>query len=574
MDIMKKFISFLTTLACLYTGAGAQNIIVQDALGQTAESFVQNNLIGGGVYVFNAKYNNTSGAISVPSIGTFQANGYSGLSMSNGIIMTTGNIDVAPGPNSIDGYAHAVDGYYSDLELEPIASSVSMIGGCSTLDFDFVSLSDRISFNYCFASEEYPEYVCSAFNDAFAFLLTGPSPETGDIETRNIAIIPGTVTAFSDGIPVTINSVNGGGAGTEGGAGTDCIYDYVSYYQNNPIGTDGVEYDGFTTKLWAEAQIVPCQVYHMHITVCNIGDNKWDSGVFIEGNSFVSPTAEIGLSLPGVQIVHGCCPYQVPLSLDSTDFDEGTVYFDFGGTAVHGVDYDLLDDDGNLIDSLGLHIDNGIHNFVIRRRQEANFDQSKSIDLYLATSLCSEFPELVTYDTMHFVLRQGSGAKVADTVIKCSQACVEVGTRLIYGTDVSYRWEPTDGIFYPNQLVSPAFILESADYNLIATGGTGCYSDTAFVKVILTNDGVGVDEVGMDNVVVYPNPASDVININASNVQRVEMFSVDGRKVYDCSYSNHNGPLQMSTEGIEAGVYALRIISANGIKEMKIVVNK
>lgn len=574
MDIMKKLITFLTTLACLCTGASAQNIIVQDALGQTAASFIQNNLLGDGVYVFNAMYNNSSGVISAPSIGTFQSNGYLGLSMSNGIIMTTGNIDVAPGPNSNEGYTHFVEGYYSDPELEPIAGSMSMISGCSTLDFDFVSLSDHMSFNYCFASEEYPEYVCSAFNDVFAFLLTGPNPVTGEIETRNIAIIPGTDTAFSDGIPVAINSVNGGTAGSEGGMGTGCHYDYVGYYQDNPIGTDGVEYDGLTMKLSASARIIPCQVYHMHITVCNIGDNRWDSGVFLEANSFVSPTADIGLSQPGVQTVRGYCPYQVPLSLDSTNFDEGTVYFDFGGIAEYGVDFDLLDDEGNPIDSLGLHIDNNIHNFVIRRHQGADFSQPKSFDIYLTTSLCSEFPELVTYDTMHFVLGPGTDARVADTVIRCSQACVEVGTQLIYGTDVSYRWEPTDGIYYPNQLVSPALIFESTDYHLIATGGTGCYSDTALVRVIITHDNVGVDEVETDNITVYPNPASDVININAPAVQRVEMFSVDGRKVYDCSYNGHNGPLQLSTEGIEGGVYALIIFSANGVKEMKIVVKK
>ena len=241
---------------------------------------------------------------------------------------------------------------------------------------------------------------------------------------------------------------------------------------------------------------------------------------------------------------------------------------------MHGVDYDLLDEDGNPIDSLGLHIDNGIHSFVVRGRQGADFSQPKSIDVYLTTSLCPGFPELVTYDTMHFVLDQGSDAKVADTVIRCSQACVEVGTRLVYGTDMSYQWEPTDGIYYPNQLVSPALIFESTDYHLIATGGTGCYSDTALVQVIITNDNVGIDEVGMDNIAVYPNPASDVININASDVERIEIFSVDGRKVYDFSCNNHNGPIQLSTEGIETGVYALRISSANGVKEMKIVVNK
>lgn len=570
---MKKTFTILTLLVCLWTGASGQNIIVQDAIGQMPASFVEAYLLGDGVYVFNARYNNTSGVINVPSIGTFQANGYGGLMMGNGIIMTTGNIDVAPGPNSNEGYTHFVDGYYSDTELQPIASSV--INGCSTLDFDFVSLSGSMSFNYCFASEEYPEYVCSAFNDVFAFLLTGPDPETGEIVTRNIAIIPGTDTIVAEGIPVAINSVNGGSMGSEGSGGANCYYEYDSYYQDNPIGSNGVEYDGLTMKLVASAHIVPCQVYHMHISVCNIGDNRWDSGVFIEGNSFVSPAAEIGLSLPSVGAVHGLCPFSVPLSLATTVFDEGTVHFDFGGTAVNGVDYELLDENGNLIDSLGLYIDNDTHSFVIRGLQGADFSVSKSIDLYLTTSLCSEFPNLVAHDTMHFTIDQGSSVKVADTVIRCSHACVEVGTRLIYGTNATYRWEPTDGIYNPTSLVSPALILESRDYNLIATGGSGCHSDTAQVSVVITNDNPeDIDGIEGDDIKLFPNPAREVINIEGTGVQRVEVFSVDGRKVYDVSNSNQNGSLQIPTEGLEAGIYALRLSTAIGVKEMKIVVNK
>lgn len=570
---MKKLITLFTVLACLWSSVRAQNIVVQDAIGQMPATFIQNNLLGEGVHIFNAKYNNTPGSINVPSIGTFQANGYTGLMMNNGIIMTTGDIDVAPGPNSNEGYTHFVNGYYSDTELLPIAASA--INGCSTLDFDFVSLSSSMSFNYCFASEEYPEYVCSAFNDVFAFLLTGPDPETGEIVTRNIAIIPGTENIDADGIPVAINSVNGGSMGSEGGAGSDCYYDYTIYYQDNPIGSDGVEYDGLTVKLAATAQIIPCQVYHMHITVCNIGDNRWDSGVFIEGNSFVSPTANIGLSRPGVQSIHGYCPYNIPISLASTDFDDGTVYFEFGGSAVNGVDFDLLDENGNFIDSMGLYINNDTHSFVIRGRQGADFSQPKSIDLYLTTSLCSEFPNLITRDTMHFIINQGSGAKVADTVITCSHACVEVGTRLIYGTNMTYRWEPTDGIYYPDRLTSPAMILESADYHLIATGGSGCLSDTASVRVIITNDTPeDIDEVDGGNIKVYPNPANDFINIEASDVQRVEIFGVDGRVMYDASYNSPSRPLQIPTEGLESGLYAIRISTSNGVKEMKIVVNK
>ena len=189
---MKKLITVFCALLCLAASVCAQNVTVTNALGQMPATFINNNLLGGGVYIFNAKYNNTTSPINYQNIGTFQANGFGGLMMDHGIIMTTGNISVAPGPNSQTGASSAIDGYYSDPEMAPIATA--SVTSCATLDFDFVCLSSYVSFNYTFASEEYPEYVCSNFNDVFAFFLTGPDPETGEEVTRNIAIIPGTVT--------------------------------------------------------------------------------------------------------------------------------------------------------------------------------------------------------------------------------------------------------------------------------------------------------------------------------------------------------------------------------------------
>lgn len=81
------------------------------------------------------------------------------------------------------------------------------------MEFDFVPATDNISFNYVFGSEEYPEYVCSQFNDVFAFFISGP----GIVGLQNIAIVQGTAN-----MPVAINSVNVGEAGTFGLFG-DCI---------------------------------------------------------------------------------------------------------------------------------------------------------------------------------------------------------------------------------------------------------------------------------------------------------------------------------------------------------------
>ena len=89
------------------------------------------------------------------------------------------------------------------------------------LTFDFVPQGNEISFKYVFASDEYPGFVNSNFNDAFGFFVTGPLASDGvtpitvqgynSIANYNIAIIPDT----DPEQPVTINTVN---SGTSSGA--------------------------------------------------------------------------------------------------------------------------------------------------------------------------------------------------------------------------------------------------------------------------------------------------------------------------------------------------------------------
>jgi len=574
---MKRKITLLALLLCFVMGGWAQNVTVVDAIGQPLGTFLQNHLMGGGVYVFNAKFSNSASNISTANIGTFQTNGYQGLQMDSGIVMTTGNINVVPGPNNLTSASNPIEGYYSDPVMEMVATSD--INGCATLDFDFVTLSDQVMFNYTFASEEYPEYVCSNFNDVFAFFVTGPDPETGEEVTRNIAIIPGTIDAeHPNGIAVAINSVNSGQAGTAGGSGSGCYYDYANLYEENATDAAGIQYDGYTTKLMASASIIPCAVYHMHISVCNVGDNSYDSGVFLEANSFVANMAAIGLSRPGVTNIYGTCPNPIPLSLAATAFDEGTVHFSFGGTAVEGVDYVLTDENGQPFGADGMHIDNDTHSFIIQGLPSADLSEPKSIVLYLATSLCSAFPQLVVYDTMRFSLGIGSDVAVKDTTITCTHACFEVGTQLLHGTNVTYQWIPTTGLDNPYSLTTSAMIFESADYQLIATGGSGCYSDTAQVHVVITGSNpdrpVGINDTDASAVQVYPNPASDVIHIRASKLQRVDLYNLEGKRVCEHSCDGSVNGLDLSIDGLTAGVYSIRIIAEAGITAMKIVVNK
>ncbi|MCU0328431.1 MAG: OmpA family protein, partial [Chitinophagales bacterium] len=51
---------------------------------------------------------------------------------------------------------------------------------------------------------------------------------------------------------------------------------------------ENIEFDGMTRRLSASAFVEPYKVYHMKIAIGDVGDAMYDSGVFIESESFKS----------------------------------------------------------------------------------------------------------------------------------------------------------------------------------------------------------------------------------------------------------------------------------------------
>lgn len=227
---MRKLLSGLATgLMMLGITSGDASALSVTATNSGLD--LVNAIVGSGITV-------TPGSISYTgesaASGTFTNGGNIGIA--SGILLTTGNATGAVGPNNTGAY----DGD----------------GVASSLGFSFTSSGGDLFFDYVFASEEYNEYVNSAFNDTFSFLLDGV----------NIALIPSTVTA------VSINNVN--------------LELNSAYYRNNSPGSFDTQYDGLTTVLTAQALGLGAGSHTILMTISDVGDSALDSGVFIKGNSF------------------------------------------------------------------------------------------------------------------------------------------------------------------------------------------------------------------------------------------------------------------------------------------------
>ena len=565
---MKRLVRFFTLAFALWIGGNisAQNITVMNALDQRIDSFLFKNLLGDGVYIYNVKFANDHDTIHIPDIGTFNANGYAGLSMSKGVIMTTGNIAAAVGPNNKISCSQSTNPYYTDTLLNQFLTGSQHTTSCATVDFDFVCASGSIQLDYVFGSEEYPEFVGSSFNDVFAFLVSGPHPLTGEDSTWNIAMVPNSVdSAHPNGVAVSINNVNDS--------------NYAQFYQPmysatapNAAGNNtGTQYDGMTGKLAASTSLYPCTPYHMHISICNAGDYSYDSGVFFDKGCLKSPVGAPGLTRILRDTVRKACPISIPLSLANSSMESISPTIHFSGSAVNGTDFICKLGNTVLNDGDQISIGNDTVYFTFQSKVTSN--NPKSVVVSFETAMCDDYPGVACHDTMRFVLYGDNNIKVKEKTISAPKVVTYVSAELASGTPpINFQWVPGTDILFPFLQSSPADIWESRDYQVIAYDNQRCYFDTGIVHVVITGNGgsgEGIEEADEDGISVYPNPVDNLLHVSADQIEHLELFSIVGSKVYDGKPAANESDIDMGR--LTPGTYALRITTPNGVFVRKVV---
>lgn len=319
---MKK-IALALGLTLAFFAAKAQ-LVVDNTVN--AEDAVQNILLGEGVEAFNITFSGDAN-----QIGSFNSEN-SNIPLPDGVILATGDANVAVGPNDI-GSATEGGGNFGagDPDLQLLIPGFTL-NDAAILEFDFIATGDSVSFRYVWSSEEYPEFVNSSFNDVFGFFLSGPGINGPfSLNAINIALIPGTTQ------PVTIDNVN------------DNVNSqfYVDNSTNNsPTAT---QMDGFTVALTAQAGGLQCgETYHIKIALADAGDTAYDSCVFLEGGSFASNDVNITATIPNAPpgfpsntLLEGCIDGFITI-FRPNDENNDVLQLIVGGTAVAGEHYEEL----------------------------------------------------------------------------------------------------------------------------------------------------------------------------------------------------------------------------------------
>lgn len=175
------------------------------------------------------------------AIGTYtNTSGLWGLD--SGIVLSSGNVeDYSDGPNTSDSFSTSW-GRSGHSDLTSLAGYTTY--DAVSLKFDFVAANNKISYDFLFGTDEYPEYVGTQYNDAFGAWLTDPS---------------GTKTQLSfdkSNNPITVNTA------------------WMS-------ASAGTELDGTTGLLQTTANVAKGQNYTIEFALSDTSDHVWDSTTYL-----------------------------------------------------------------------------------------------------------------------------------------------------------------------------------------------------------------------------------------------------------------------------------------------------
>ena len=472
----KIFFKYLLTAAVMALGHGIHAQLIIDN-GVTPVQAVENILLGDGVEAFNITFSGDQN-----QIGSFNSNN-SNIGIGNGMILATGNANVAIGPNNQDGSTLGGDNFGSgDPDLEQLSTFET--NDAAILEFDFIPTGDSIVFNYVFASEEYNEYVCAEYNDAFGFFLSGPGingPFSDNAE--NIAIIPGT------NIPVTINTVN---LGIPGFWGNNFSCAQVSpfwnqnteYYIDNDLNFNATstQFDGLTVALTAAANVNCGETYHIKIAIADAGDTSWDSAVFLEADSFSSNAIDISsetnndapVFFGDSVLVEGCNEAVIRLVRSNAEANQ-IFTFEYGGSATPGVDYPNLPENVTL--------ESGVFELEIPISAFLDTEEEETEDITISYQYINSCGETEIVDeTLYIFDYIFPEIESMDIENHCPGLDVQISADVISGF-TPFLWEWSNGENNSSTTVAPT---ESASYTVTATDVCG-ETTTTDINVTVTD---------------------------------------------------------------------------------------
>ncbi|WP_265174971.1 choice-of-anchor L domain-containing protein, partial [Flavobacterium sp. MFBS3-15] len=277
---MKKILFFGSLLSSLL---GFGQVITVNTT-QTPTQLVNNVLVDNSclVQISNIVTSTGSNFGSSNGIGSYQNTNPSFPVTSSGLLLTTGQASLSPGPNNSvlsNGGASATWLGNAELQATLAAAGITMQSKNATLfQFDFIPNSSNFGFDFLFASEEYGAFQCTT-NDAFIVLLDNLDDPTAPV---NVALIPSTTD------PVTVANIR------NQLYNSDCTSLNANWFGQFNGGSNAagaaINYNGQTKLMHVSGTLVPNAHYRIKFIIADDAgtdgtDGDYDSAVFIPAGS-------------------------------------------------------------------------------------------------------------------------------------------------------------------------------------------------------------------------------------------------------------------------------------------------
>ncbi|MFH4966137.1 choice-of-anchor L domain-containing protein [Gaetbulibacter sp. M235] len=252
-------------LFCSCSVVYSQKITVDTSV--PLNQLILDNLFDGCVEISNISSTVNGNSYGFPSYAYFNKSS-SNFPFQDGVMLSTGNAASSGNTSITTTLNEGSNSWGSDTDLEAALGITNTLNATS-IEFDIISISNQIQFNYLFASEEYSGIYLCDFSDSFAVLIK----ETASAGPyQNIALVPGT------GEPVAATTIHDEVIGSN-----NCPAKNEQYFDGYSLGD--TNYDGRTVPLTATATVIPYTSYHIKLVIADQGDFKSDSSVFIKGIS-------------------------------------------------------------------------------------------------------------------------------------------------------------------------------------------------------------------------------------------------------------------------------------------------
>ncbi len=503
---MKKI--YVSLALAILTFVGAAQVAVDNT--QTVQSAVENVFFGNGIFVANVTFNGAPADVVHDQFGIF-TDEVNGIGITSGLCMSTG-IVVDMNANSISMGYPSNPYLMQDPDVLALLTNELYLGDLASLEFDFIATGNICNFEYVFASDEYPEFVETSFNDHFGFFVSGPEifgPYSNG--AVNIALIPGTTES------VSINSLN--------------AFEHPELYVDNTLATTGVGLDAFTTVLNAHIEnLVVGETYHVKLVIADVTDSALDSGVFLRGDSFQQECAEVGA---GGAMTETCMLSTLQAEVHYTE-NCGTV--------------SLTNLSEMNIETTNCYYDMG----------DGNTTAACDANTFYTYDAPGTYTLKLVYEVGAFKAKYTVGELlISDTApitptIGLSVDATQVQIENWDGVS-ALQWY-LDGLAIAGATGNSTPIVGAGAYSVVANNGCPATSEPLQVNGI---DGLDVTRP----LAVYPNPSDNGLRLRLNgSAGRIEVHNVAGQLVWS----------QWVTSGVEitldqaAGVYSVKCMDAHG----------